>query len=68
VNDIKTSLYDGILRSNVEIKNPTPAEEFGRPEDRFLYVHDDVSNPGRCQPWRSPKRPPSLKIPRTLSG
>ena len=56
--------------ANVVTKNPTPALPLGRPADSSRAVHSvpEVSNPGRCQPERSPYRPPSLNSPRTLSG
>ena len=47
-------------------KNPTPA--LAMPCDGERFSHDEVSKPGRCQPSRSAKKPPSLVIPRALSG
>ena len=49
-------------------KNPTPAPSDGKPSERSLLSQEDVSKPGKCHPWRSPKNPPSFIIPRTLSG
>lgn len=63
VNDIGTSNPLGMFNLNVVTKKPTPAEEFGRPCTRSRDAQPEVSKWGRCQPWRSPKRPPSLKIP-----
>lgn len=54
VNDMNTSLYDGTFRSNVVTKNPTPAAESGRPEERSRCSQDEVSKPGKCHPSRSP--------------
>lgn len=64
---IAASMVDGILRSKVVTKKPTPAASFGRPSEKLRDVQEDVSKPGRCQPSRSPKRPPSFSTPRTLS-
>lgn len=62
------SIPVGRSNLNVEMKNPTPAALLGRPLDRSREAHPLVENPGRCHPCRSPKRPPSLKTPRVLSG
>ena len=58
----------GTARLNVVTKKPTPAVPPGSPDESEREVHDDVSKPGRCQPSRSPKSPPSFRMPRTLSG
>lgn len=63
VNDIGTSKPLGMFNLNVVTKNPTPALEFGRPWTSSRDVQLDVSKPGKCHPFRSPKRPPSLKMP-----
>ena len=65
---MSTSVFPGNARSNVVTKNPTPAPPLGRPSDRSRETQLLASNPGRCQPSRSPKRPPSFMMPRTLSG
>lgn len=62
------SVLLGMLRLNVVTKNPTPAVFPGSPSEISLVAHLDVSNPGRCHPSLSPKSPPSLNTPRTLSG
>lgn len=68
LKDIMTSKPAGILRSKVVTKNPTPAVSLGKPDERSRDIHEDVSKPGRCHPCRSPKRPPSFRTPRNLSG
>lgn len=44
------SVFSGILRLKVVMKNPTPALLFGKPSDKDRSGQRDVSNPGRCQP------------------
>ena len=63
--DIIASTSSGTDSLNVVTKNPTPGPLDDR-DDRL--AQDEVSKPGRCHPSRSPKRPPSFKIPRVLSG
>ncbi len=63
----KASTSLGTSCSNVVIKNHTPGP-FGNPWDGDLVDHFAVENPGRCQPERSPNRPPSFRTPRSLSG
>lgn len=53
----------GILSLNVVMKNPTPAAEFGRPEERSRLTNPVVGKEGRCHPSRSPNKPPSLNTP-----
>lgn len=66
--DIMTSDPVGTSRSKVVTKKPTPACPEGRPSLNSRLAHVDVSKPGRCQPCRSPNKPPSFNTPRTLSG
>lgn len=68
VKDSIASRPLAISNLKVVTKNPTPAEPFGRPLERSRGAHPFVENPGRCHPFLSPKRPPSLNTPRVLSG
>lgn len=74
--EIMASCVGGIASANVVLKKPTPTYGDGRPSRRSRADHARgapgslmwCSFLGRCHPCRSPYRPPSLKIPRRLSG
>src|SRR5713226_4213996 len=65
VSPSDASTVAGMLSENVLRYQETPGRESGWGSD--TAVHAWSANPGRCQPDRSPNRPPLLNGPRTGS-
>ena len=66
--DIIMSRPLGMSSLKVVTKKPTPATPLGKPEESGLESQSEVVNPGRCQPFRSPNRPPSFRTPRIIQN